>query len=220
MARTAVLNNNYVQRGRLQIPGVSTPYPRTSRAPDRRRPLLARGAAARDRRSAPRTLGNRIADFGMPGHWTSHHPFDVARAADPRADRIVQPAELDELADVYARVVRRGVRGAGHDRGGAAPVVEEPDAVRRERDPAGDRTTGPRRQAASPAHHADRPSGNRTQTGGLNDLRRSLVSVAQSPSREPWTRAVTPTRPAATRAACGGRSVAARSFNTGSVTRP
>ena len=50
-------------------------------------------------------LNNRIVDFGIPAHWTSHHPFTSPEPLTLEPTESFSRAELDELADVYERIV-------------------------------------------------------------------------------------------------------------------
>ena len=100
-----MLNNNYVQRApRRRLRGFSISFPEnTERRLDVVRYSLeelreATGFGAEE-------LNNRMVDFGIPGHWTSHHPFTSPEPLTLEPTESFSRAELDELADVYARVV-------------------------------------------------------------------------------------------------------------------
>ncbi len=104
VARTAVLNNNYVQERLQALRGFSISFP----ANTERRFDVVRYSLEELRETTgfgAEALNNRIVDFGIPGHWTSHHPFTSPEPLTLEPTESFSRAELDELADVYARVV-------------------------------------------------------------------------------------------------------------------
>jgi glycine dehydrogenase subunit 2 len=104
VARTAVLNNNYVQQRLEALRGISISFPEnTERRLDVVRYSLEE--LKRDTGLGPEELNQRIPDFGIPAHWTSHHPFTSPEPLTLEPTESFSRAELDELADVYERVV-------------------------------------------------------------------------------------------------------------------
>ena len=104
VARTAVLNNNYVQRRLEALRGISISFPEnTERRLDVVRYSLEQ--LKEDTGLGAEELNQRIPDFGIPAHWTSHHPFTSPEPLTLEPTESFSRAELDELADVYERVV-------------------------------------------------------------------------------------------------------------------
>jgi glycine dehydrogenase subunit 2 len=104
VARIAVLNNNYVQQRMQELPGVSVSFPEN----DERRLDVVRYSLEglrRDTGFGPDELNQRVPDFGIPAHWTSHHPFTSPDPLTLEPTESFSRAELDELADVYEHVV-------------------------------------------------------------------------------------------------------------------
>ncbi len=104
VARIAVLNNNYVQERLQALRGVMVSFPEnTERRLDVVRYSLEELMEATG--FGAEALNNRIVDFGIPAHWTSHHPFTSPEPLTLEPTESFSRAELDELADVYERIV-------------------------------------------------------------------------------------------------------------------
>lgn len=128
VAETAVLNNNYLLKRVLQIPGASAPY-----AEGRRRIEQVRYSWQELHEETGVTseeIGIRATDFGMH-YWTSHHPFIVPEPFTLEPTESYSMAELDEYADVLAEIARE--------------AREEPETVR----------TAPHNQTVHHIHHDD-----------------------------------------------------------------
>lgn len=117
VARTAVLNNNYLMTRLLEVPGVEAPYsPGTRRIEQVRyswRELTdATGITSAD-------IGERAADFGVH-YWTSHHPYVVPEPATIEPAESYTKAELDEFVGILAQIAHEArtspevVRDAPH----------------------------------------------------------------------------------------------------------
>lgn len=105
VAEIAVLNNNYLLKKILEIPGVSAPY-----AKDRRRLEQVRYSWEKltaDTGVHSEELGTRTADFGVH-FWTSHHPFIVPEPSTFEPTESYSQAELDE----YVEIIRRAAEEA------------------------------------------------------------------------------------------------------------
>jgi glycine dehydrogenase subunit 2 len=117
VAETAVLNNNYLLKRVLDIPGASAPF-----ATGRRRIEQVRYSWQElhaETGISSEEIGIRATDFGMH-YWTSHHPFIVPEPFTLEPTESYSKAELDEYADVLAEIAREAreepqvVRGAPH----------------------------------------------------------------------------------------------------------
>jgi glycine dehydrogenase subunit 2 len=100
-AEIAVLNNNYLLKKMLEIPGVSAPY-----AKGRRRIEQVRYSweeLTRETGVHSEELGLRAADYGVH-YWTSHHPFVVPEPCTLEPTESVSREELDEYAAIMAHV--------------------------------------------------------------------------------------------------------------------
>ena len=103
VAETAVLNNNYLMKRVLEIPGVSAPY-----ATGRRRIEQVRYSweeLARDTGVHSEDIGSRVADFGTH-YWMSHHPYVVPEPMTLEPTESYSMADLDEYAAILAAVAR------------------------------------------------------------------------------------------------------------------
>ena len=101
VAAIAVLNNNYLLKKMLEIPGVSAPY-----AKDKRRIEQVRyswEALTQETEVHSEEIGLRAADFGVH-YWTSHHPFIVPEPCTLEPTESYSKEELDEYAAILAHV--------------------------------------------------------------------------------------------------------------------
>jgi glycine dehydrogenase subunit 2 len=101
VAETSVLNNNYLMKKVLEIPGFSAPYdPGTHRIEQVRYSLedltKETGVHSED-------VGLRAADFGVH-YWTSHHPWVVPEPCTLEPTESFSKADLDEYAAILRRV--------------------------------------------------------------------------------------------------------------------
>ena len=128
VAEVAVLNNNYLMKRVLDIPGASAPY-----AVGRRRIEQVRYSwqdLFEETGISSEEIGIRASDFGMH-YWTSHHPYVVPQPFTLEPTESYSKAELDEYADVLAEVARE--------------AREDPEKVR----------TAPHNQTVHHTHHED-----------------------------------------------------------------
>jgi glycine dehydrogenase subunit 2 len=128
VAEVAVLNNNYLMKRILDIPGASAPY-----ATGRRRIEQVRYSwqeLFEETGITSEEIGVRASDYGMH-YWTSHHPYVVPQPFTLEPTESYSRAELDEYANVLAQV--------------AAEAREDPELVR----------TAPHNQTVHHTHHDD-----------------------------------------------------------------
>lgn len=118
VAEIAVLNNNYLMKKILEIPGASAPY-----ATGRRRIEQVRYSwegLFEDTGVSSEQIGIRATDFGMH-YWTSHHPYLVPQPFTLEPTESYSMVELDEYAAVLAEIAREAredaetVRTAPHN---------------------------------------------------------------------------------------------------------
>ncbi|MCD2442877.1 aminomethyl-transferring glycine dehydrogenase subunit GcvPB [Agromyces sp. SYSU K20354] len=128
VAEIAVLNNNYLLKKVLEIPGASAPY-----ATGRRRIEQVRYSwqeLFEETGVTSEEIGVRASDFGMH-YWTSHHPYVVPQPFTLEPTESYSMAELDEYAAVLAEIARE--------------AREDAETVR----------TAPHRQTVHHTHHDD-----------------------------------------------------------------
>jgi glycine dehydrogenase subunit 2 len=128
VAEIAVLNNNYLMKRILEIPGASAPY-----ADGRRRIEQVRYSwqdLYEETGISTEEIGVRASDFGMH-YWTSHHPFVVPQPFTLEPTESYSKIELDEYVAVMAEVARE--------------AREMPEVVR----------TAPHNQTVHRIHHED-----------------------------------------------------------------
>ncbi|MEG2387135.1 MAG: aminomethyl-transferring glycine dehydrogenase subunit GcvPB [Clostridia bacterium] len=93
VARTAVLNNNYLYHEMLAIPGVSVPFDPASQRVEQCRYSLE--GVFNQTGVTSEAIGLRLADYGFH-YWTSHHPFIVPNPAT------LEPTESPSKEDIDA----------------------------------------------------------------------------------------------------------------------
>lgn len=103
VAEIAVLNNNYLLKKMLEIPGVSAPYAKGKRRIEQVR-YSWEGLTA-DTGVHSEELGLRAADFGVH-YWTSHHPWIVPEPCTLEPTESYSKDELDEYAAILTHVSR------------------------------------------------------------------------------------------------------------------
>ena len=103
VAEIAVLNNNYLLKKMLEIPGVSAPYARGKRRIEQVR--YSWEELTEDTGVHSEELGIRAADFGVH-YWTSHHPFVVPEPATLEPTESFSKDDLDEYAAIIAHVAQ------------------------------------------------------------------------------------------------------------------
>lgn len=101
VAEIAVLNNNYLLKKVLEIPGVSAPYARGKRRIEQVR--YSWQELTEETGVHSEELGLRAADFGVH-YWTSHHPFIVPEPCTLEPTESYSRDELDEYAAILAHV--------------------------------------------------------------------------------------------------------------------
>ncbi|GAA4288853.1 aminomethyl-transferring glycine dehydrogenase subunit GcvPB [Georgenia daeguensis] len=145
VAEVAVLNNNYLMKRILDIPGASAPY-----AQGRRRVEQVRYSwqeLFEETGISSEEIGVRASDYGMH-YWTSHHPYVVPQPFTLEPTESYSRAELDEYADVLAQVAKE--------------ARTDPELVR----------TAPHHQTVHHTHHDDLDDPDRWATSWRAYLRK------------------------------------------------
>jgi glycine dehydrogenase subunit 2 len=101
VAEIAVLNNNYLLKRILEIPGVGMPYAKGKRRIEQVRYSWEKLTDETGVHSEE--LGSRAADYGVH-YWTSHHPFIVPEPCTIEPTESYSKAELDEYIAIIKQV--------------------------------------------------------------------------------------------------------------------
>ena len=101
VAEISVLNNNYLLKQMLDIPGVSAPYAQGKRRIEQVR--YSWQELAEETGVHSEELGIRAADFGVH-YWTSHHPFVVPEPCTLEPTESYSKEEIDEYVSILAHV--------------------------------------------------------------------------------------------------------------------
>jgi len=102
VAQIAVLNNNYLMKKMLEIPGVVAPYAQGKRRIEQVRYSMEK--IYQDTGVNTEDIGLRAADFGVH-YWYSHHPWIVLNPLTLEPTESYSQAELDEYADIIRHIV-------------------------------------------------------------------------------------------------------------------
>jgi glycine dehydrogenase subunit 2 len=101
VAEIAVLNNNYLLKRMLEIPGCGAPYAKGKRRIEQVR--YSWEELANETGVHSEELGVRAADFGVH-YWTSHHPFVVPEPVTLEPTETFSKEDLDEYVDIMTHV--------------------------------------------------------------------------------------------------------------------
>jgi glycine dehydrogenase subunit 2 len=103
VAEAAVINNNYLARLLMSIPGVSMSFGYDERPRlDQVRYSLQK--LCEDTGLSSQDLQRRIGDYGLQIYWTSHHPETVPQPFTPEPTESYSKQEVEEWAAVMARL--------------------------------------------------------------------------------------------------------------------
>ena len=101
VAEISVLNNNYLLKKMLEIPGVSAPY--AEGVPRKEQVRYSWQALTEETGISSEDIGLRAADFGLH-YWTSHHPFVVPEPNTLEPTESYTKAEIDEYVAVLRQI--------------------------------------------------------------------------------------------------------------------
>jgi glycine dehydrogenase subunit 2 len=100
-AEIAVLNNNYLLKKMLEIPGVTAPYAKGKRRIEQVR--YSWEELTKETGVHSEEIGLRAADFGVH-YWTSHHPYVVPEPCTLEPTESYSKADLDEYVAILEHV--------------------------------------------------------------------------------------------------------------------
>ncbi len=106
VARTAVLNNNYLASRLAHVPGVDVSFAQSNSA--RRLEQIRYSLARLQEETGVGTIdvARRTADFGVASYFPSHEPWLVAEPMTLEPSESYSRADLDEYAAIIAEVAR------------------------------------------------------------------------------------------------------------------
>jgi glycine cleavage system P protein (glycine dehydrogenase) subunit 2 len=106
VARTAVLNNNYLAARLADVPGVAVSFAEAN--PARRLEQIRYSLAQLQQDTGVGTLdvARRTADFGVASYFASHEPWVVPEPMTLEPTESYSRADLDEYAEIIAEVAR------------------------------------------------------------------------------------------------------------------
>jgi len=103
-AEISVINNNYLEKLLLQIPGITHPY-----AEGRRRFEQVRYSMQELKEQTgfgSHDIQDRMVDFGIQSYWLSHHPFVVPEPFTPEPCETYSKEDLEYWAAVIEQACR------------------------------------------------------------------------------------------------------------------
>lgn len=135
VAETAVINNNYLDRQLMGIPGIVKPYHQGEIRLDQIRYSWQK--LSEDTGVGTEDVERRMTDFGLQGYWTSHFPWIVDEPFTPEPTESYSKDDIDYWAAVMKQISKEAyadsekVRQAPH-RGPIGRIDETPmmDAAR------------------------------------------------------------------------------------------
>ena len=103
VAEISMINNNYLEKKLLTIPGVTKPY-KTDKRLDQIRYSLEKlreetGVGAQD-------VIRRVVDYGVQSYWLSHHPWVVPEPFTPEPCETYSKADIDYWVAVLAEICK------------------------------------------------------------------------------------------------------------------
>ena len=97
VAEVSVINNNYLDKKLLAIPGVTKPYDEKRRLDQVRYSLQE---LKEETGVGTHEVQHRMVDFGVQSYWMSHHPFIVSEPFTPEPCETYSREDLDYWAAV------------------------------------------------------------------------------------------------------------------------
>jgi len=101
VAEISMINNNYLEKKLLAVPGVTKPY-HTKRRVDQIRYSLKK--MKEDTGIGINDVNRRVIDFGVQSYFTSHHPWIVPEPFTPEPCETYSKADIDYWVAVLSQV--------------------------------------------------------------------------------------------------------------------
>jgi glycine dehydrogenase subunit 2 len=106
-AEWAVINNNYLIKRMLEIPGVGIAWPNRRKLQEARFHLLE---LKEETGIGSAEANHRLADYGVQTYFTSHEPTIIAEPVTPEASDTASKADVDRFVEAMRRVVEEARR--------------------------------------------------------------------------------------------------------------
>jgi glycine dehydrogenase subunit 2 len=135
VAEIAVLNNNYLEKQLLAIPGITESYGEGKRRLDQIRYSWEKLTA--DTGVTSEDVERRMTDFGIQAYWLSHHPHVIPEPFTPEPTDSHAKEDIDEWAAVMRQISKEAyedpdkVKSAPHR--GITKAIDESAALLHEK---------------------------------------------------------------------------------------
>lgn len=100
-AEWAVINNNYLIKKMLEVPGVGIAWPNRRKLQEARFHLQK---LKEDTGIGSAAVNQRLADFGVQTYFESHEPMIVDEPVTPEASDTVSREDLDQFVEAFRRI--------------------------------------------------------------------------------------------------------------------
>jgi glycine dehydrogenase subunit 2 len=120
VARTAVLNNNYLAKRLSEVPGIGLSYPENP-APRLEQIRYSWEKLTEETGIVTEDIETRTTDFGVQVYFPGHHPVVIPEPCTLEPTETFSKADLDEYAAVFAQVTHEArtnpdlIRSAPHN---------------------------------------------------------------------------------------------------------
>lgn len=111
VSEISVLNNNYLDKLLLEIPGVSRPYAAGKRRLEQSRYSLEK--LKEDTGIGTEAVRYRLSDYGVQGYWMSHHPWIVPEPFTPEPCETYSKEDIEYWVSAMAQVIREAYENPG-----------------------------------------------------------------------------------------------------------
>lgn len=103
VAEIAMLNNNYLLKKILEVPGVSLPY--SERYPYRlEQARISLQKLKEDTGVGTDDVNRRIVDYGIVSYWTSHHPLIIPEPVTPEPTESFSREDIEKFVDAFHNI--------------------------------------------------------------------------------------------------------------------
>jgi glycine dehydrogenase subunit 2 len=102
VAEISAINNNYLEKKLLAIPGITKPYAKSKIRLDQIRYSLEK--LKKDTGVGTDDVARRMVDYGIQSYWKSHHPWIVPEPFTPEPCETYSKADIDYWAAVLSQI--------------------------------------------------------------------------------------------------------------------